>query len=104
MLLNGHFVKRLGIGMVLVVLFYAPASAAQKPGKRLPAFPGAEGFGACTPGGRGGRIIEVTNLNAKGPGSLQSAYRSAITSSRLATWCAPLPARRLASSMEQANE
>lgn len=39
----------------------------------LPAFPGAEGFGSHTPGGRGGRIIKVTNLNASGPGSLQAA-------------------------------
>lgn len=34
----------------------------------LPAFPGAEGFGADTPGGRGGWIIKVTNLNPSGPG------------------------------------
>ena len=39
----------------------------------LPAFPGAEGFGAVAVGGRGGRIIKVTNLNASGPGSLQMA-------------------------------
>ena len=43
------------------------------PPKRIRAFPGAEGFGAYAKGGRGGRIIEVTNLNAKGPGSLQAA-------------------------------
>ncbi len=41
--------------------------------KPVPAFPGAEGFGAETPGGRGGRLIKVTNLNARGPGSLQEA-------------------------------
>ncbi|MBI5944542.1 MAG: right-handed parallel beta-helix repeat-containing protein [Chloroflexi bacterium] len=29
----------------------------------LPAFPGAEGFGTSTPGGRFGRIVFVTNLN-----------------------------------------
>lgn len=39
----------------------------------IPAFPGAEGFGAVSVGGRGGRVIKVTNLNPDGPGSLQAA-------------------------------
>ena len=39
----------------------------------LPSFPGAEGFGAVAVGGRGGKVIKVTNLNARGPGSFAAA-------------------------------
>ncbi|MFH1759859.1 MAG: T9SS type A sorting domain-containing protein [bacterium] len=42
----------------------------------IPAFTGAEGFGANTPGGRGGRIIHVTNLNPLGPGSFKAAMEA----------------------------
>jgi hypothetical protein len=40
---------------------------------QIPAFPGAEGYGAISVGGRGGKIIEVTNLNNDGPGSFREA-------------------------------
>ena len=37
------------------------------------AFPGAEGFGAKVKGGAGGKVIWVTNLRSRGPGSLREA-------------------------------
>ena len=43
----------------------------------IPAFPEAEGWGAESVGGRGGQVIEVTNLNNGGPGSLRACAQDA---------------------------
>lgn len=60
-------------GLLAVLLLSAGLEAAAE---TRPAFPGAVGWAADTPGGRGGRIIRVTSLAASGPGSLLEAIEA----------------------------
>ncbi|MCW3092024.1 MAG: polysaccharide lyase [Ferruginibacter sp.] len=46
---------------------------ADLPQAKIPAFPGAEGGGAYSFGGRGGKVFVVTSLDDRGPGTLREA-------------------------------
>ena len=61
----------------LCTIAMALAAALQMQAQPLKAFPSAEGFGKYASGGRGGRVVEVTNLNDTGEGSLRWALTEA---------------------------
>ncbi|MDF1812351.1 MAG: hypothetical protein P1V20_09055 [Verrucomicrobiales bacterium] len=59
------------IPLLIIIQGVLVSSAEEK--SFLPAFPGADGFGVATVGGRGGRVVSVVNLNKRGPGSFSHA-------------------------------
>lgn len=72
-----HFLRTIILMLGLLSMSAAVvAQPAEGVSDQLIAFPGAEGWGASSFGGRGGRVIKVTNLNAFGPGSLAAACAS----------------------------
>lgn len=67
---------RSGLGCLCTLGFCAPGGAGEAAPRSNPperAFPGAEGWAATTPGGRGGQVLRVTTLARDGAGSFLEA-------------------------------
>lgn len=85
--MSASMLRRLGasLGLLFGLALFASVPGARSwaaspapppsdvPGRSVPAFPGAQGWAAHTPGGRGGRILRVTTLAGDGPGSFAEA-------------------------------
>src|SRR6185503_443932 len=70
------FVKRYFLLIIVAVMFVK--CSAQKNNRssideEATAFPGAEGYGKYATGGRGGKILIVTNIDDDGEGSFRKA-------------------------------
>lgn len=65
------------IALFTLSLLTIPAPAANAGASALPAFPGAEGFGYASVGGRGGEVYHVNSRELTGPGTFHDALTSA---------------------------
>lgn len=61
--------KKYFLSIVVATMFFATSWSQQL------AFPDAEGFGAYSKGGRGGQVVEVTNLEDDEDGSIEGSLR-----------------------------
>ena len=75
---RAHFWLWVGLALTLVTGTAAAQGAGGGTTSDAPlAVPGAQGWAAHTPGGRGGKLIRVTTLAASGPGSFLEALETA---------------------------
>lgn len=70
---NNYMMKKIILGLFFLLLASIIATAQDSP---LTAFPGAEGGGKYTSGGRGGKVLYVTNLSDDGK---KGSFRWAVT-------------------------
>jgi hypothetical protein len=70
------YMRSLSISLLVALILGNRNSAFAAPDQSQLAFPTAEGYGRFAEGGRGGRVIKVTNLNDSGPGSFRAAVEA----------------------------
>ncbi|TWT22676.1 pectate lyase [Luteimonas marina] len=69
-------IRRLSAWLTALACLLCLAAPLQAVAAEPLAFPGAQGWAAHTPGGRGGQILRVTTLAADGPGSFRAAVEA----------------------------